>query len=182
MRIGCILFLTTALTSAVLHAQVTKDAGADWPLYTHDLAGSHYSPLKQINATNVGKLALAWSWKLQADTVVSTAGRGVGRGGVNSEATPIVVNGVMYLPAANRIVALEPETGREIWSYPVGGAGLSRRGVAYWPGDRTNPPRIIFTAGSKLIGLNGDSGKIDPGFGKEGEVEMTVAYSSVPTI
>lgn len=182
MRIGFTLFLTAALTSVVLPAQVSKDAGTDWPVYTHDLAGSHYSPLKQINAANAGKLVLVWSYKLRADTVIVTAGRGGGRGGANSEATPIVVNGVMYLPAANRIVALEPGTGREIWSYPVAGPGLSRRGVAYWPGDRTNPPRIIFTAGSKLIGLNANTGKIDPGFGKEGAVEMTVAYSSVPTI
>jgi quinoprotein glucose dehydrogenase len=88
----------------------------------------------------------------------------------------------MYLPAANRIVALEPETGKEIWSYPVAGDAPSKRGVAYWPGDRTNPPRIIFTAGRRLIGLNSKTGKLDPGFGKEGEVDMTVAYSSVPTM
>ena len=184
MRIGCTLFFTftAALIPALLHAQANKVAGADWPVYMHDLAGSHYSPLKQINATNVAKLAPVWSYKLQGDAAPAPAGRGGGRGGANSEATPIVVNGVMYLPAANRIVALQPETGKELWSYPVIGGPPSRRGVAYWPGDRTNPPRIIFTAGRRLIGLNANTGKIDPGFGKEGEVDMTVTYSSVPTI
>ncbi len=172
MRIGCTLLI---LVPGLLCAQ------NDWPVYTHDLAGSHYSPLKQINSTNVAKLAPVWSYKLQGDPAAGPAGRGGGRGGVNSEAPPIVVNGVMYLPAANRIVALEPETGKELWSYPVSGVGLSRRGVAYWPGDRTNPPRIVFTAGPRLIGLNANTGKIDPGFGKEGEVDMTVGYNSVPT-
>src|ERR1700689_2881800 len=110
MRIGCTLFL---LLPGVLCAQT----GTDWPVYTHDLAGSHYSPLKQINATNVARLAAAWSYKLQGDAAAAPpAGRG-GGGGVNSEATPIVVNGVMYLPGANRVVALEPETGKELWSY-----------------------------------------------------------------
>lgn len=164
MRIVYTLFVTAALVRA--------QGGVDWPVYTHDLAGTRYSPLKQINAANVAKLTPAWSYKLQ----------GGGRGGVNSEATPIVVNGVMYLPAAGRIVALEPETGREIWTYPVTGSAPSRRGVAYWPGDRTNPPRIIFTAGSRMIGLNANTGKLDPGFGNEGEVDMTVGYSSVPTV
>ena len=184
MRIGCILFFTAALIPVLLNAQTNKNAGADWPVYMHDLAGSHYSPLKQINATNVAKLTPVWSFKLQGEAAAAPAGRGGGRGGggANSEATPIVVNGVMYLPAANRIVALQPDTGKELWSYPVIGGPPSRRGVAYWPGDRTNPPRIIFTAGRRLIGLNANTGKIDPGFGKEGEVDMTVTYSSVPTI
>ena len=185
MRIGCTL-IAAALIPGLLHAQANRtqanqDAGTDWPVYTHDLAGSHYSPLKQINAANVARLAPVWSYKLQGDAA-ATPGRGGGRGGVNSEATPIVVKGVMYVPTANRIVALEPETGKEMWSYPVTGTGLSRRGVAYWPGDVTNPPRIIFTAGRRLIGLNANTGKVDPGFGKEGEVDMTVAYSSVPTV
>jgi len=182
LRIGCTLCCTTALITALLRGQGSKDAATDWPVYTHDLAGSRYSPLKQINARNVAKLAAAWSYKLQGDAAAAApAGRG-GGGGVNSEATPIVVNGVMYLPAANRVVALEPETGQELWSYPVAGGAPSRRGVAYWPGDAAHPPHIIFTAGRRLIGLNANTGKIDPGFGKEGEVDMTVAYIGVPTI
>ena len=54
-----------------------------------------------------------------------------------NEVTPIVVNGVMYLPAGNRVVALDPETGKEIWRYDLkNGAMASQRGVAYWPGDK----------------------------------------------
>jgi glucose dehydrogenase len=182
LRIGRTLFITTALITALLRGQTRKDAGNDWPLYTHDLAGSHYSPLKQINATNVAKLGPSWSYKLHGDAAVAPPAGGRGGNGPNSEATPIVVNGVMYLPSANRVIALEPETGKEVWSYTVTGGLPSRRGVAYWPGDRANPPRIIFTAGRWLIGLNANTGKIDPGFGKEGEVDMTVPYLSVPTI
>ncbi len=99
-----------------------------------------------------------------------------------SELTPLVVNGVMYVSAQTRVMALEPETGKEIWRYEVEGGQASPRGVAYWPGDRQNPPRIVFTAGPNLIALNAGTGKLDPGFGKEGTVDMVVPYSGVPTI
>ena len=101
---------------------------------------------------------------------------------MNSQATPIVVDGVMYLPAAGRVVAIEPETGREIWRYPVTGGAPSRRGVAYWPGEGGNPPRIIFAAGRRLIALSAKTGAIDRGFGESGEVDMGVPYNSVPLI
>ena len=115
------------------------------------------------------------------DDALAAATKGKGApGGGDSEATPIVVNNVMYLPAIGRVVALEPETGKEIWSFPVN--GVSRRGVAYMPGEGSSPPRILFSAGRRLIALNATTGKLDPGFGKEGEVDMVVPYNSVPLI
>src|ERR1700680_284277 len=179
-----ILMLTPVCLYGQAKAPAKKDAGADWPTYNRDLSGSRYSPLTQITTSNVANLKQAWTYKLQSDAPPA-AGRGrggPGGAGGNSEATPIVVNSVMYLPAANKVVALEPDTGKEIWHYDVTGGAPSRRGVAYWPGDRNNAPRIIFTAGRRLIGLNAATGTLDPGFGKEGEVDMTVAYNSVPTI
>jgi len=163
---------------------VTKDNPADWPMYHRDFGGTGYSPLTQITTQNVAGLTSAWTYRLQSDAPPAAAAKGKAKGGgaVNSEATPIVVNGVMYLPGAGRVVALDPETGKEIWEYPVTGGAPSRRGVAYWPGDGSNPPRIVFTAGRRLIALNANTGKIDPGFGKEGEVDMVVPYNSVPLV
>jgi quinoprotein glucose dehydrogenase len=158
-------------------------SGADWPMYRRDVAGTGYSPLTQINATNVASLTEAWTYRLHSDAPVPPPPPGgKGPGGPNSEATPIVVNGVMYLPAANRVVALEPETGKEIWKHTVTGGAPSRRGVAYWPGDGSNPPRIIFTVGRRLIALEAGSGTLVRGFGKDGEVDMVVPYNSVPFI
>jgi quinoprotein glucose dehydrogenase len=100
-----------------------------------------------------------------------------------NQVTPIVVNGVMYLPAGNKVVALDPDTGKEVWRYDMpGGLMASARGVAYWPGDRNNPPRTIFTAGNKMVALNAQTGKLDPGFGKEGEMTMDIEFAGVPTI
>jgi glucose dehydrogenase len=175
----CVVLAVVAARSG--RAQQTPSAASDgdWPMYRHDLAGTGYSPLAQINATNVGTLTRAWTYGLQPETPTpAAAGRG---GGLNSEATPIVVNGVMYVPAAGRIVALQPETGKEVWRFAVNGAP-SRRGVAYWAGDAANPPRIIFMAGRRLIALDASSGTPVAAFGNDGEADVAVPYNSVPLV
>jgi quinoprotein glucose dehydrogenase len=87
-----------------LLAGIAAAQSTEWPMYGHDPGGARFSPLKQITPQNVGTLKRAWVYK-------------TGENG-NFETTPIVVGGVMYLSTqAQRIVALEPETGKEIWSY-----------------------------------------------------------------
>ena len=103
-------------------------------------------------------------------------------GGGSSEITPLVVNGVMYLTAGNRVLALDPETGKEMWKLHGDGRNASTRGVTYWPGDGKLPPRIIFTSGRRMMALNANTGESVPGFGKEGEVDLVVPYNSPPTI
>src|SRR5207249_4970007 len=130
----------------------------------------------QINTTNVAKLTQAWTYRLQPDDKTLSGTE------VFQEITPIVVNGVLYTTSGNRVIALDPETGKETWRYELKTGLASQRGLAYWPGDRNNPPRIIFTTGHKMVGLNAGSGRIDPGFGKEGEVDLEVTYAGAPTI
>jgi quinoprotein glucose dehydrogenase len=198
-------------TSPARKSAKPKDNPGDWPMYTRDLAGSRYSPLKEINTANVSQLHLAWSVRLAAPGGRGRGGRGGGpapgaaqqdggagepapaggrAGGdgrgpagptANAESTPIVVNGVMYLPAGNRVLALDPSTGKEIWTAQLPFSTPSR-GVSYWPGDAQNPPRILFTAGQRLVALNANSGKIDPGFGKEGIVDIAVPWNGSPTV
>src|SRR5207248_4237237 len=63
---------------------------------------------------------------------------------IQSEATPLVVNGIMYLASAyNRIVALDADTGKEIWVKNIGHQP-STRGLAYWPGMAGSGPRLVF--------------------------------------
>ncbi|HXP88216.1 MAG TPA: PQQ-binding-like beta-propeller repeat protein [Bryobacteraceae bacterium] len=143
-----------------------KPAPGDWPMYAHDLASTRYSTLAQINAKNVTSLARSWTYKL----------------GAGGETTPIVVNGTMFLPSGKTVVAVDAVSGKEVWNYALASGSPGSRGVAYWPGDRDNPPRIVFTAGPKLMALNANTGKIDPGFGKEGEVEIGVPWNGVPEV
>jgi quinoprotein glucose dehydrogenase len=162
------------LLAPPLFAQTAKTPASDWPTYNRDLAATRFSPLTQISTGNVARLEQAWSYFL-------LAGRAPTAGGTY-EVTPVVVGGVMYLPAGDRVVALDPETGKESWRYELGKERASPRGVAYWRGDRNNPPRIIFTTANKLVALNANTGKLDPGFGKEGQVDMVVPYNGVPTV
>lgn len=131
-------------------------AGADWPTRDGDPGGRRYSPLTQITPENVSTLQLAWSF----DT-----------GAPNLQATPLVVDGTMYLGAGSRIWALEPETGTVIWQFEAP-AAVSRRGVAYWPGDGSTPPRIFSGAGDRMLALDARTGRLAEEFGVGGYVDL----------
>src|SRR5688572_27364163 len=162
----------------------TRSADADWPTYNRDLAGTRYSPLTQINANNVGQLKQVWSYRLRppAGVVVPAVNQPASAAEIFQQVTPIVVNGIMYMPSGNRVVALEPETGKEIWRYELPEGLASFRGVAYWPGDGTLPPRILFTSLRKLVALDAKTGKLDVEFGTNGQIDLEIPYSGVPAI
>src|ERR1700749_114175 len=104
MRSNCVLkFAGIALLAAsfAAAAQAQKAAG-DWQMDRHDSASTGFSELKQIDTANVSKLAQAFTLKLNE------------RGGL--EVTPIAIGGVMYMPAGNRVIAVDPQAGKEIWS------------------------------------------------------------------
>jgi quinoprotein glucose dehydrogenase len=180
MRVLSAVFLIAVAASAPLQAQERniKLNEADWPTRNRDLAGTRFSPLNQINTENVTKLTQAWSYRLRGDA----PGAPAAFGGV----VPIVVDGVMYLAAGNRVVALSPETGKEVWQYQLEKGGV-QRGVSYWPGDANHPARIFFNTvvgrNTQIVALNAKTGKIDPGFGNEGKIEVpSVRYGPPPTI
>ena len=164
--------------AATMASAVTPalEAG-DWPMYRGAPGGAGYSPLDEITATNVGSLERAWTYDLHRET------RGPDDRGPNSQVTPIVVEGVMYLPAADRVVALDPATGDEHWRHMTAAGAPSRRGVAWWPGDGTLGPRIIFTdGGTTLVALDAATGEPADGFGDGGAVDIGVPYNSVPLV
>ena len=87
-------------------AQSSDADGADWPMYRGNLAGTGYTPLTAVATDNVAGLSRAWTYDLRR-AEPDPSGRGP-----NSQATPIVVDGVMYLPAADRVVAFASRDGR----------------------------------------------------------------------
>lgn len=187
MRISRVVFLIAAAAVAVLPITMStaqKTAGrspdADWPMFNRDLAGTRFSPLTQINTTNVTKLQQVWTYKLRPHDGKPLTGQSASE--LFQEVTPIVVNDIMYLPAANRIVALEPETGKELWTYELKEGQASFRGVSYWPGDKNNPPRILYTTARKLAAINAVTGEPSTGFGNNGEIDLKIPYDGAPTI
>ena len=209
MRIRYAVILAAAGLLPTLAQTPKPNSGADWPMYNRDLAGTRHSPLTQINATNVSNMKLAWSYRLSTapagrgtapapppaaeppeEAPAAQGGRGGGRGGrggapaptVNPEATPIVINGIMYLPAGSRVLALEADTGKLVWEYKIPNGNTTARGVAYWPGDSSTPARILFTAGRRLMSLNAVTGEASAGFGQDGSADIKVPWNGVPLI
>jgi quinoprotein glucose dehydrogenase len=160
----------------------SSTSGTEWPMYRHDYAGTGYSPLTQINTRNVGNLREVWTYSLQSNAAAPVAPARGGAGGLNSQATPIVVDGTMYLPGANRVVALDSQTGKERWQRIVADGAPSRRGVAYWAGEGGATARIVFMAGRRLIALDAATGAPVGQFGSSGEVDIGVPYNSVPLV
>ena len=95
-----IFLLTFAALPSVLMAQRKGSANdGDWPMFLHDLAGTRFSPLKQINTENVSTLSQVWSYSFEREGKTIP---GLSPTELYQEITPIVVNGVMYLPAGDR--------------------------------------------------------------------------------
>src|ERR1700682_5461617 len=114
-----------------------------------------YSSLRQIDAGNVGRLKLAWTFRT---------------GKPGSEAAPVVVGGVMYVTAPDGVYALVPETGELLWKYDASPVAL--RGLAYWPGAGGLHSRVFAGNGPFLLALDVTTGKPAPGFGNEGRVDL----------
>jgi quinoprotein glucose dehydrogenase len=151
-----------------------------------------YSPLRQINRENVRQLRQAW--------VFHTGDISDGKGPVKRsgfETTPILADGRLYLTTPfNRIIALDPETGRQLWAFDPKlqrtwnyGDALINRGVATWvdatakAGGRARPPqRRIFeaTLDARLVAVDAETGKPCPDFGTGGEVSLRSVPRYVP--
>jgi quinohemoprotein ethanol dehydrogenase len=140
-----------AVTSAVDSASIAANAATskDWPTIGLDYAETRFSKLNQINADNVKNLGLVWSYSLDSS-------RGV-------EATPVVVDGIMYQTASWSVVhAIDARTGKKIWTFDPGVnreqgykgcCDVVNRGVALYKGK-------VFVAAydGRLIALDAASG------------------------
>ncbi|HYD25942.1 MAG TPA: PQQ-binding-like beta-propeller repeat protein [Croceibacterium sp.] len=166
--------VVAALLSTTVHAQPAGSlapAPGDWPRYARDLGGTRFSPLDEINAGNVEQLDTAWTFRLRPEGGAALLGGTV----------PIVIDGTMYLPLGNAVVALEAHTGRELWRHPV--QGLVRRGVAWWPGDGAIAPRLFFSTGSQITALDPATGRLDTSFGQGGSIAIDgTPYNYPPSI
>jgi len=175
-----ICVLSCLQTSAVTKAPLPD---GDWPAYGRDAGGSRYSPLAGINRSNVKKLKVAWTYRTgDVSDGSHTASKST------FEATPILVDGTLYLSTSfNRVIALNPETGTEKWSYDPKidlavhyDDGLTSRGVSTWLDPQRSagqPPcrRRIFEAinDGRLIALDGATGTLCTDFGRGGVVDLT---------
>lgn len=160
------LILTLCIPTSNFQAQ-------EWPFYGGDAGGSKYSPLRQIHKQNVTHLKVAWTYHTGEISDGSTLAVRTA-----FECTPLVVDGILYLTTPfGRAVALEAETGKELWSFDP---KLDKdrpynlfinRGVAFWHSGRQ---RRIFlgTLDGRLFALDARSGGPIRDFGKQGSINL----------
>jgi quinoprotein glucose dehydrogenase len=154
--------------------------GDQWPAYGGDAGGTRYSPLADITRENVSRLTVAWTYRTGELGRDARSGRSL-----TFEATPVHFDGRLYLSTAfAKVIALDPDTGREIWTYDArvdrsrAYSEVTSRGVATWrdPDARAQAPcdRRIFlgTIDARLIALDAVSGRPCAGFGEQGAVNL----------
>ena len=111
-------------------AELLKPPADSWPTYNGDYSGRRFSPLTDINTSNVQALSLAWA------TRFGEGGRGAGAAAnLTIKSTPLLVNGILYFTAPNHVWAADARTGRELWhyQYPANtGSTIGNRGVGIY--------------------------------------------------
>jgi quinoprotein glucose dehydrogenase len=163
----------------VLIASAALGQTLQWPTYGNDSGGTRYSPARQINRSNVAKLKQAWIYHTRA---LENAGSQISK--IAFEATPLFVNNSLYLSTPlNRIIAIDPETGKERWTFDpevsrdTSYSEVTSRGVSYWadPSRTTGScaTRVIEgTIDARLIAVDAGTGMPCPDFGKIGQVDL----------
>lgn len=176
---GAVVAVGTLGAAGSLRAQAVP-AAAEWPVYGHDGHGTRYSPLTQINPTNVAQLQVAWIYRTgDTDPARRT------RSETSFEATPIVVDATMYVSTPlGRVIALDPTNGHERWTFDpaidrnVTYGDFTNRGVATWLDPEaaagTVCRRRIFAApiDGRLIALDATTGNPCSDFGVGGTVDL----------
>jgi quinoprotein glucose dehydrogenase len=172
------------------------DPAKEWRTYGHDAGAMRFSPLRQVTPENVAKLKVAWVYRMRPEgfTAAPPPARAAnpagpvgdepemqarrssmfGSGFRPSEVTPLVVNGVMYITTPyQRVAALDPVSGAELWSYSLPSGVPSTRGLEYWAGDGKTPAQVVFgSSDGKLYSIDAKTGKPNPGFGDNGVVNL----------
>ncbi|HTC83552.1 MAG TPA: PQQ-binding-like beta-propeller repeat protein, partial [Rhizomicrobium sp.] len=148
-------------------AGAASAAGSDWPVSGHDAGGQRYSPLSQINKSNVSNLQIAWTYHM---TPAGYSGRPR-----LVEAIPTVIGNTMYVSSSyGEVIALNATTGAEVWKYKLPDTDIpTARGVAYWKGAKSAPATIV--TGSRLgrlYALDAKTGKPVESFGEHGIVNL----------
>jgi quinoprotein glucose dehydrogenase len=152
-----------------------------WSTFNGDLKAQKFSPATQITPDNVGRLVKTW----ETHTGDVSNGSGDKPASVWS-ATPLFVNNTLYFGTPfYRILALEPDTGKVKWTFDphailkaLTQPDLKNRGVAYWqaavPQDGEACEKMVYigTMDAKLYGVDADTGKPCPRFGKNGMVDV----------
>ena len=163
--------LAFAAFTASAYAQYGTPTKGEWHVYGGDSGSTRYSPLDQIDASNVKNLQVVWRWKAQNMGPAPQAAW---------EATPLMIGGKLYFTAGTgrTVVCADALTGETLWLYrgddtaERGAVRPNNRGLSYWS-DGKGDDRILFvTPGYQLVALNAKSGLPISSFGVDSHVDL----------
>ena len=158
---GCVAVcaLFTVLSETAVPVAQQRQASTDWPAYGGNAAGTRFSPLNQIDKTNVGRLQIAWQFDSKEGPVT------------RFQAQPIVVDGIVYSPSPGgfSVIALDGTTGVLKWAWNSG-SRTAVRGVTYWTDGKQR--RLLAAFGRYIYSLDPATGKPLTGFGHDGRIDL----------
>lgn len=183
--LACVIVATLALGAGTLGLPSRLAAQApgrtttvNWPLHNLDLAGTRYSPMDQINRSNVKSLTPRWLFQ---HGVID---------GVSNQTTPIIVDGMMWVTdSRGSVYAVDAADGHLRWTYDVTSllGGGAREGYIFRNRGAVYANGVVYTAGgSFLFALDAKTGTPLQGFGKGGQASvimdvLTPRYPDVKT-
>src|SRR5215218_8880512 len=150
-----VLFLFIGLISCKNKADRPAYGTNEWREYLGGPERNHYSPLTQINASNVDQLIVAWEYHTRDSGQI--------------QCNPIIVKGILYgMTATTRPFALDAATGKEIWKGKSDGPDnfSSSRGLSYWEDGADT--RILYASGPWLYAIDAKTGQPVTSFGEGG--------------
>ncbi len=159
-----------------------------WPSTGRDPQGTRYLPAAEITRANVGRLSVAWTYRTgESESRFATSKP------TAFETTPLVVDGTMYVGTPlGRVIALDPATGQERWTFDPGidrdvaYGDFASRGVATWVDEHAAADAVcrrrifVATAQSQLIALDAGAGRPCRDFGDNGTVNLLVGLRLPP--
>jgi glucose dehydrogenase len=158
---GCLLVGCSPATPPAAAAAKSAPGQFDFEGWDQNGGGvdsSQYSSLKEIDKTNVGRLAVAWTYPSDEAYMFN----------------PLIVNGTMYVLAKKRsIVALDAVTGKEKWVHPNEGA-VGARGMSYWKSADGSEERLLYVNAGFLTAIDAKTGNTIESFGDHGRVDLRV--------
>jgi quinoprotein glucose dehydrogenase len=160
-RIVLALLLTMSASAQLDHSSWSDYGGAP--------DSAQFSSLTQVNRSNVAQLQPAWSFP-------------TGDGGKYSF-NPLIAGGLMYVMAkGSSIVALDPATGKQVWSHPAEPetSVITFRGINYWASKDGKDRRLLYCANNYLVAIDAATGRSIPSFGTNGKTDLKIGLDRDP--
>ncbi|MEO8737683.1 MAG: PQQ-binding-like beta-propeller repeat protein [Edaphobacter sp.] len=148
----------TRYVSLAAAAPATNNKTMGWTSYNGEPTRDHYSPLAQINRSNVKRLKVAWTFDTHEV------------GGLQTN--PLIIGRTLYAyTPTQKVVALDGATGKMLWTFDPGSPGRQpTRGFSYWTDGKSS---ILFAGAlSNLYALNPVTGNLIPSFGDGGKIDL----------